>query len=170
MKKFVLTLIGCLYIASAVNADQDNEGTDIQTIRRHMVQTTIAERGISDRRVLAAMQAVPRHRFVPNRLFSVAYADRPLPIGEGQTISQPYVVALMSEILELSPGERVLEIGTGSGYQAAVLGELTDHVYSIEIKKKLYSRASKILNLLDYKNIKNPPRRWIFRLAAGSAL
>ncbi|MGD9005317.1 MAG: protein-L-isoaspartate O-methyltransferase, partial [Desulfobacterales bacterium] len=91
-----------------------------------MVKTTIKDRGISDTRVLKAMQTVPRHRFVPDNLLSVAYADRPLPIGEGQTISQPYVVALMTEILDLRPDQRVLEIGTGSGYQAAVLGEVVD--------------------------------------------
>ena len=115
-----------------------------------MVKTTIKDRGIADTRVLAAMQTVPRHRFVPDKLLSVAYADRPLPIGEGQTISQPYVVALMTEILGLRPDQRVLEIGTGSGYQAAVLGEVVDQVYTIEIKQKLYENSSKILKLLGY--------------------
>jgi protein-L-isoaspartate(D-aspartate) O-methyltransferase len=118
-----------------------------------MVQATIKDRGISDSRVLEAMQTVPRHRFVPDRLRSAAYADRPLPIGEGQTISQPYVVALMTDILGLKNNHRVLEVGTGSGYQAAILGELAAQVYTIEIKKKLYDRSIKILKMLDYDNI-----------------
>jgi protein-L-isoaspartate(D-aspartate) O-methyltransferase len=100
------------------------------------------------------MQAVPRHNFVPQELLSAAYADRPLPIGEGQTISQPYVVALMTEIIQLAKNHRVLEIGTGSGYQAAVLAKITSAVYSIEIKEKLYHRASKTLKSLGFNNVK----------------
>jgi protein-L-isoaspartate(D-aspartate) O-methyltransferase len=100
------------------------------------------------------MQTVPRHRFIPQKLLSVAYADRPLPIGEGQTISQPYIVALMTEILQLTKNQRVLEIGTGSGYQAAILAQMTQHVYSIEIKEKLYQRASNTLKLVGYNTIK----------------
>ena len=99
-----------------------------------MVNRQIAARGVSDERVLQAMRTVPRHRFVPVRLSRSAYNDHPLPIGEGQTISQPYIVALMTETLAVEEDERVLEIGTGSAYQAAVLAELVAEVYSIEIR------------------------------------
>lgn len=153
MKKIILILVGVLLSAFAGYADQVSDGSDIKKARHHMVQTTIKDRGISDPRVLAAMQAVPRHRFVPDNLLTAAYADQPLPIGEGQTISQPYVVALMTEILGLTRNQRVLEIGTGSGYQAAVLAEVVNPVYTIEIKKKLYDRASKTLKLLGYDNV-----------------
>lgn len=153
MKKIILILVGVLLSAFAGYADRVSDGSDIKNARHHMVKTTIKERGISDPRVLAAMQAVPRHRFVPDNLLTAAYADQPLPIGEGQTISQPYVVALMTEILGLTRNQRVLEIGTGSGYQAAVLAEVVSPVYTIEIKKKLYDRASKTLKLLGYDNV-----------------
>ena len=153
MKKFILILAGVLLGAFAGSADQVSDGPDIKKARHHMVQTTIKDRGISDPRVLAAMQTVPRHRFVPDNLLTAAYADQPLPIGEGQTISQPYVVALMTAILGLTHNQRVLEIGTGSGYQAAVLAEVVSPVYTIEIKKKLYDRASKTLKLLGYDNV-----------------
>jgi protein-L-isoaspartate(D-aspartate) O-methyltransferase len=154
MKKVILTFMAFILMASAGYAGGASDGPDTQKARHHMVEATIKERGISDTRVLAAMQAVPRHRFVPDKLLSVAYADRPLPIGEGQTISQPYVVALMTEILDLRPDQRVLEIGTGSGYQAAVLSEIVDHVYTIEIKQKLYDQASKTLKFLGYNKVK----------------
>ena len=99
---------------------------DRYTAMRHrMVETQIAARGVSDPRVLAAMRQVPRHRFIPSHLWDQAYSDYPLPIGEDQTISQPYIVALMTQWAEVAPGDRVLEVGTGSGYQAAVLAELT---------------------------------------------
>ena len=153
MKKIILILVGVLLSAFAGYADRVSDGSDIKNARHHMVQTTIKERGISDPRVLAAMQAVPRHRFVPDNLLTAAYADQPLPIGEGQTISQPYVVALMTEILGLTRNQRVLEIGTGSGYQAAVLAEMVSPVYTIEIKKKLFDQASKTLKLLGYDNV-----------------
>ena len=106
-----------------------------------MVAHDIAARGVSDPRVLDAMGAVPRERFVPAELVDLAYADRPLPIGDGQTISQPYVVAWMAEALELAPTDRVLEIGTGSGYAAAVLAQLTPRVWSIERVPALAARA-----------------------------
>ena len=106
--------------------------------RETMVARTIEARGVSDPKVLRAMRAVPRHRFVPERYVDQAYEDHPLPIGHGQTISQPYIVAWMTELLELQPGERVLEIGTGSGYQAAVLAELEGvEVYTVEIIPEL---------------------------------
>ena len=113
--------------------------------RDDMVRTQIAARGVRDERVLAAMRSVPRHLFVPTELRAEAYADHPLPIGEGQTISQPYIVGLMSELLEASPGDRVLEIGTGSGYQAAVLATMGCEVYSIEIRASLAEGAAKRL-------------------------
>jgi protein-L-isoaspartate(D-aspartate) O-methyltransferase len=109
--------------------------------RDDMVRTQIAARGVRDERVLDAMRSVPRHLFVPPELRAEAYADHPLPIGEGQTISQPYIVGLMSELLEVSPGDRVLEIGTGSGYQAAVLATMGCEVYSIEIRAGLADSA-----------------------------
>jgi len=113
-----------------------------------MVEEQLAARDIRDSRVLEAMGRVPRHLFVPPRLGPQAYADYPLPIGEGQTISQPYIVALMTQCLELEGGERVLEVGTGSGYQAAVLAELGARVYSIEINPALAAGAARTLERL----------------------
>jgi len=104
--------------------------------------------------VLAAMQRTPRHRFVPEDQLRYAYRNRPLPIGFGQTISQPFVVALMTDLLDVKPGQRVLEIGTGSGYQAAILAEICDSVYTIDIFKQLADRAEQTLNKLLYKNIR----------------
>ena len=124
-----------------------------QDLREQMVARQIAARGISDEAVLAAMRKVPRHEFVPESLRHRAYDDRPLPIGQGQTISQPYIVALMTEILGLSAGKKVLEIGTGSGYQAAVLAELTDQVYTIEIVEVLGKRAESTLRRLGYDRV-----------------
>ena len=111
--------------------------------REIMVQTQIQNRGVEDPLVLAAMKMVQRHEFVPEQYLSQAYADHPLPIGYGQTISQPYIVALMTEVLQLKPGNRVLEIGTGSGYQAAVLAEMDTLVYTVEIIPELASQALK---------------------------
>jgi len=122
--------------------------------REKMVLSQIRLRGISDKKVLKAMSEVLRHSFVPEELASQAYADHPLPIGEGQTISQPYIVALMTESLKLKGPERVLEIGTGSGYQAAILANVTKEVYTVEIRKKLHKKANQILRSLDYTNIK----------------
>lgn len=122
--------------------------------RQTMVQRDIKGRGVTDARVLEVMMRIPRHRFVDRRQMGEAYADHPLPIGEGQTISQPYVVALMTEALRLKPTDRVLEIGTGSGYQAAVLSSLVREVYSIEIRKPLADSARKRLTELGYRNVK----------------
>jgi protein-L-isoaspartate(D-aspartate) O-methyltransferase len=119
-----------------------------------MVKSQIERRGIKNKAVLAAMRKVERHRFIPSYLQCLAYEDGPLPIGEDQTISQPYIVALMTELLQLKGSEKVLEIGTGSGYQAAILAELTKEVYTIEILPKLANRAEKLLIELGYKNIK----------------
>ena len=118
-----------------------------------MVKYQIEARGIKDRRVIEAMRKVPRHLFVPPEYRDAAYEDRPLPIGEGQTISQPYIVALMTEALGLKGGERVLEIGTGSGYQAAILAELAGEVYTIEIVPSLAKRAEELLRDLGYDNV-----------------
>jgi protein-L-isoaspartate(D-aspartate) O-methyltransferase len=118
-----------------------------------MVDDQVADRGVRDRDVLAAMRKVPRHRFVPPELASRAYDDTPLPIGHGQTISQPYIVGYMSELLDVEPNHRVLEIGTGSGYQAAVLGELAGAVYTIEIVPELAASASATLKSLNYTNV-----------------
>ncbi|NIS60942.1 MAG: protein-L-isoaspartate(D-aspartate) O-methyltransferase [Proteobacteria bacterium] len=118
-----------------------------------MVETQIRARGIKDDAVLRAMRNVDRHKFVPEEIRQQAYSDRPLPIGEGQTISQPYIVALMTELLELRKGDRVLEVGTGSGYQAAILAELADYVYTIEIIESLALSAERLLRELGYRNI-----------------
>jgi protein-L-isoaspartate(D-aspartate) O-methyltransferase len=118
--------------------------------RLHMVSEQIEARGVRDARVLAAMRKVPRHRFVPNAERAQAYADRPLPIGHRQTISQPYIVALMSELAGVKPGDTVLEVGTGSGYQAAVLAEMGVKVFSIEIIKPLAKQAKATLDELGY--------------------
>jgi protein-L-isoaspartate(D-aspartate) O-methyltransferase len=121
--------------------------------RSRMVEDQIAGRGIRDTRVLAALRDVPRHLFVPDTYQGLAYADQPLPIGEGQTISQPYIVAYMTEMLELGKGERVLEVGTGSGYQAAIASQLADSVFTIEIIESLAASAKERLARLGYGNV-----------------
>ena len=121
--------------------------------RARMVSEQLRGRGIRDRRVLAAMGRVPRHRFVPPAFQEWAYADQPLPIGLGQTISQPYIVAYMTEAAEVSADDRVLEVGTGSGYQAAVLAELAREVYTIEIVPELAARARLVIDSLGYRNV-----------------
>lgn len=118
-----------------------------------MVETQLIPRGIRDQRVLDAFRKVPRHEFLPDELRSSAYADCALPIGQGQTISQPYMVAIMTELLKLKGDERVLEVGTGSGYQAAILAELCRKVFSIERIALLSERAKNILKKLGYQNI-----------------
>lgn len=121
--------------------------------RADMVERQIADRGVRDQRVLSAMRKVPRHEFVPAAEKRHAYRDSPLPIGEGQTISQPYIVALMTELAEPDESDRVLEIGTGSGYQAAVLAEIVEHVYTIEIEPVLAQQARQVLEKLGYRNV-----------------
>ena len=130
--------------------------------RRRMTESQIRARGVRDAAVLAAMAKVPRHLFVPEAFRAHAYADEPLPIGEGQTISQPYIVAYMTEALGLRAGEKVLEVGTGSGYQTAVLAEIAGTVWTIEIVEDLARRARTILEGLGYSNIS-------FRLGDGAA-
>ncbi len=122
--------------------------------RREMVENQLVPRGISDSRVIEAMLKIPRHKFLPVHLEDYAYSDSPLPIGMGQTISQPYIVAYMTELLNLKKGDKVLEIGTGSGYQAAILAEIGCDVYTIEIVEILTLRAKKVLQSLGYKNIR----------------
>ncbi len=142
---FILLLLGCNSLIAA----------DPYVSERHaMVENDIKVRGIKDKKVLEVMGKIQRHLFVDEKMRDRAYADYPLPIGEGQTISQPYVVALMTEALKLKPADRVLEIGTGSGYQAAVLAEIVKEVYTIEIRKSLADTASGRFKDLGYKNIK----------------
>ena len=126
---------------------------DFTTARNRMVDSQLVSRGIKDAKVLLAMRKVPRHRFVEEALISQAHGDHPLPIGEKQTISQPYIVALMTEALELRGVERVLEIGTGSGYQTAILAELAEKVYSIERIYPLSVKARRLLDELGYLNV-----------------
>jgi protein-L-isoaspartate(D-aspartate) O-methyltransferase len=128
--------------------------TDPRARRAEMVERQIRGRGVTDPRVLDAMRTVPRERFVPAALAARAYDDSPLPIGQGQTISQPYIVAYMTEALGVARDHRVLEIGTGSGYQAAVLGELAGEVYTIEIVPELARGAAAMLEALGYANVR----------------
>jgi protein-L-isoaspartate(D-aspartate) O-methyltransferase len=129
------------------------QGQDYERERRSMVVRQLERRGITDKRVLKAMGEVPRHEFVPSEARANAYDDRPLPIGFGQTISQPYIVAFVAEHLSLEPSDRVLEVGTGSGYQAAVLSRIVSQIFSIEIVDELILRATSDLKRLDYQNI-----------------
>jgi protein-L-isoaspartate(D-aspartate) O-methyltransferase len=132
---------------------QIREPVDYSKERAAMVSDQIRSRGIKDERVLAAMLKVERHLFVPPAYRNKAYEDYPLPVGEGQTISQPYIVAIMTEALELKRQDKVLEIGTGSGYQAAILAEICDSVFTIELLPSLALSASKIIDSLGYRNI-----------------
>jgi len=140
----------CLMLLAPSVAAQDRYAEK----RRVMVEKDIKGRGIKDRIVLDVMAKVPRHLFVDEPQRDKAYADHPLPIGDGQTISQPYVVALMTGALKLSPADRVLEIGTGSGYQAAILAEIAKEVFTIEIRKSLADTAATRLKSLGYRNVK----------------
>ncbi|MGQ9679134.1 MAG: protein-L-isoaspartate(D-aspartate) O-methyltransferase [bacterium] len=126
-----------------------------------MVEKQIVARGVTDERVLRVMRKVPRHLFIPESFSHQAYEDHPLPIGQQQTISQPYIVAAMTEILKVEESSRVLEIGTGSGYQTAILAELAQMVWTVEIIEELSVRARQILNRLDYRNIR-------FRIGDGN--
>jgi protein-L-isoaspartate(D-aspartate) O-methyltransferase len=138
----------------AISLAVSSGGDQYALKRRQMVDQDIRGRGVKDPVVLDVMSKVPRHVFVDSQYSARAYEDHPLPIGEGQTISQPYVVALMTETLRLRGGDRVLEIGTGSGYQAAVLAGIVKEVYSIEIRKALAVRAERTLVDLGYRNVK----------------
>ena len=156
MKLKPLLLLG-LFLALGVTGQASGlcqTREDFAAARQQMVSLQLQARGITDPRVLAALNRVPRHLFVPPELASSAYGDHPLPIGRGQTISQPYIVALMSQWAEVQPGEKVLEVGTGSGYQAAVLAELTDRVFSIEIIPELAQAAAARLPTLGYDKVR----------------
>jgi protein-L-isoaspartate(D-aspartate) O-methyltransferase len=141
----------CMHSVSLGGLQRAADGFDAE--RRRMVDEQLKARDIHDLRVLDAMVGVPRHLFVPDSLQARAYSDSPLPIGYDQTISQPYIVAFMTQALDVQPGHRVLEIGTGSGYQAAVLGRLAGQVYTIEIVEPLAARARATLAGLDVRNI-----------------
>jgi protein-L-isoaspartate(D-aspartate) O-methyltransferase len=143
-----------LMLGPADSAPGEDPETIFREARRTMIERDIARRGIKDQRLLQVMATLPRHLFVPEEMRSSAYHDRPLPIGAGQTISQPYIVAFMTELLELKGGERVLEIGTGSGYQAAVLAGLVEEVFSVEIRAELSARAERTLKQLGIQNVK----------------
>lgn len=144
-------LVALVWVACAARGGVLDE--DWQSLRVEMVRSQIEARGVSNPRVLEAMRTVPRHLFVPATMRAMAYADYPLPIGEGQTISQPYIVAAMTELLDPQPEDKVLEIGTGSGYQSAVLSGLVQHVYTIEIVPSLARRAEKTLAANGYGNV-----------------
>ncbi len=141
---------GCSKVSSEKKKEQIS---GFEKLRHQMVEYQIRRRGVEDERVLQAMEKVPRHLFVPEHLREQAYADEPLPIGYGQTISQPYIVAYMTEQLKLQGDEQVLEIGTGSGYQAAILAELCDSVFTIEIVPELSRRAREVIHQLGYTNV-----------------
>jgi protein-L-isoaspartate(D-aspartate) O-methyltransferase len=149
------TAVGELPAADQFDTSTSSTPADPYTgERQRMVEQQIRDRDVSDPEVLAAMLAVPRHEFVPADQRHAAYNDHPLPIGYGQTISQPYIVALMTELTDIQPGDKVLEIGTGSGYQAAILAELTGEVYTIEIIPELAERAQQTFDRLGYDKIK----------------
>lgn len=148
----ILSVIVFLIGSCARPRNTESETWDIKA-RSSMVRNQIVARGITDTLVIKAMTEIPRHEFVPTQYQHMAYGDFPLPIGEGQTISQPYVVALMTEEIELTPSDRVLEIGTGSGYQAAVLAMIGAEVYSIEIVPSLAEHASRLLSEMGYDNV-----------------
>jgi protein-L-isoaspartate(D-aspartate) O-methyltransferase len=153
-----LGMLSTLFGAPAVPRAEDQEDVKFRLLRERMVQQQIANPPgyrdpVRDDRVLSAMRIVPRHRFVDAEHLPRAYGDHPLPIGFGQTISQPYIVALMTEMLEVGPEHRVLEVGTGSGYQAAILSALVGEVYTIEIVEPLGNRAADRLKRLGYVNI-----------------
>ena len=147
-------IISSFLIFITVNLGTFAKELPLKEARERMVKYDLKGRDISDEKVLSAMRKVKRHLFVGESLRDVAYNDYPLSIGEGQTISQPYIVALMTQWLNLKPTDKVLEIGTGSGYQAAVLAELVDKVYSIEIREKLGKEASRRLKELGYQKVK----------------
>lgn len=140
-------------IFTLLSADEQKLEDTFVRARRSMVEKDLRGRGVKDSRVLEAMGQVPRHLFVKENLRFQAYQDRPLPLGDGQTISQPYIVALMSELLELKGNEKALEVGTGSGYQAAVLSHLVREVFTIEISPSLAERARETLSGLGYSNV-----------------
>jgi len=154
MKKTLLIFLFLTFFSSTLPAEVVADSTKFKKARENLIRNYIEGRGISDPLVLKAMREVPRHNFVPRKIVPKAYADTALPIGGGQTISQPYVVALMTASLKLGAHHRVLEIGTGSGYQSAVLAKIVREVYTIEIKEKLHNKATRLLKTLGFTNVK----------------
>jgi protein-L-isoaspartate(D-aspartate) O-methyltransferase len=149
-----VSLSGCAGQGADDNGEESGEeDVSYKEAREQMVATQIRSRGIKDKRVLEAMEKVPRHLFVPETYRPQAYSDSPLPIGYGQTISQPYIVALMTEALKIEPGDKVFEVGTGSGYQAAVLAEMGAEVFTMEIVEELVASAGDVFNVLNYSKI-----------------
>lgn len=144
----------CVAVSLACFLSAGGAGEEFRKEREAMVRDQIAARGVRDARVLEAMSRVPRHLFVPAQSRSRAYSDHPLPIGRRQTISQPYIVAFMTESLALKPGEKVLEVGTGSGYQSAVLACMTDRVFTVEIDGELAREAVATLRKLGYRSVR----------------
>lgn len=149
MKNFFSFILSVIFLVNSCSAQDDKYKNN----RESMVKYQIESRGIHNRATLDAMRTVPRHKFVPPNLIDRAYDDGPLPIGYGQTISQPYIVAYMTAAIDPKSEYKVLEIGTGSGYQAAVLSEIVSEVYTIEIITELYNSSSKRLRELNYKNV-----------------
>lgn len=150
---FIYALLMLALLSCTQKQDRSVQSDTYKKLRKRMVERQIVARGVKDAKVIAAMKTVPRHLFVPAELRGNAYEDRPLSIGWEQTISQPYIVAFMTEQLGVKPGDRVLEIGTGSGYQAAVLAQIADSVFTIEIIPELAQKAQETLRELNYKNI-----------------
>ena len=157
MKRLTITLLAAVLLAVvfllAGPARAEDESETYRKARGRMVRSQIAARGVKDSRVLAAMRSVPRHMFVPDRYQEQSYEDYPLPIGLGQTISQPYIVAFMTELLKLGPDDRVFELGTGSGYQAAVASRVAGTIYTMEIYEALADAATQRLTSLGYSNV-----------------
>jgi len=153
MIRRLMALLPLSLCASCTGQGGAGHAPDWTALREAMVQQQIEQRGVTNATVLAALRSVPRHEFVPERTRASSYDDHPLPIGFGQTISQPFIVAAMTEALTLKPTDKVLEIGTGSGYQAAILAGLVSNVYSIEIIGELADRAKATLSRLHYTNV-----------------
>jgi len=154
LKQFVFTsAIAAVFFSCSQKQEFNMDKAQLTQLRLQMVERQIEARGVKDSLLIRAMQTVPRHIFIPKEHWNEAYLDHPVPIGEGQTISQPYIVAFMTEQLHLKTTDRVLEIGTGSGYQAAVLGQIVDSVFTIEILPELARKARATLEKLAYKNI-----------------
>jgi protein-L-isoaspartate(D-aspartate) O-methyltransferase len=153
MRRHVAALLALLLAAASLGLGRPAGAEDAFAVQRHTMIDELRRRGISQPEVLAAMEQVPRHLFVPDGVRAQAYSDQPLALGAGRSVYQPYVVALMTSLLDLKRGEKVLEVGTGSGYHAAVLSRIAREVYSIEIVSTVASQASKRLSVLGYHNV-----------------
>jgi len=153
MIRYLLMSLFLLISLCGQNREARSQEMNYKQLRHQMVKEQIAARGINEKAVIKAMQRVERHLFVPNQFRHLAYSDSPLPIGFGQTISQPYIVGIMTQLLDINSKSKVLEIGTGSGYQAAILGEICKEVYSIEIVEGLALKAKSTIESLNYNNL-----------------